>query len=244
MDYLTKMSQLSLSGHYPHIMDLDKISCNIISHINSGAPYLLQPLLETSASQFLCQYQAHCFALCQCCHFFACDCRMQCPAGCTCYHDSAWRQNVIECSTRDHLGVPPLIPMDANVIYLDGNNFRNFLQQAFIGRSKVRSLFLNSSKIIAIGKKTFNGLSELEILHLEDNLLEEIAGGEFANLTSLQQLYLHGNRIFHIDQEAFAYLSNLQVNIYLLIAWSKIKNYLIVKFAFVNLHLLDSNAIR
>ena len=120
--------------------------------------------------------------------------------------------------------------MDATVIYLDGNNFRNFLQQAFIGRSKVRSLFLNSSKIVAIGRKTFNGLSELEILHLENNWLEEIVGGEFANLTFLQELYLHGNRIFHIDQGAFANLSNLQVNIYRLTALSKI-NVLIVRYA-------------
>ena len=119
---------------------------------------------------------------------------------------------MIECSSRDHVGVPPIIPMDATSIYLDGNNFRNFLRQSFIGRSKVRSLFLNSSKIIAIGRKTFSGLSELEILHLEHNWLEEIAGGEFENLTSLQDLYLHDNRIFHIDQEAFANLSNLQVN--------------------------------
>ena len=108
-------------------------------------------------------------------------------------------------------------PLHATIIHLDGNNFRNFVQQSFIGRSKVRSLFLNSSKIVAIGRKTFNGLSELGILHLEHNWLEEIAGGEFENLTSLRELYLHGNRIFHIDQEAFANLSNLQVNIHLLI---------------------------
>ena len=129
---------------------------------------------------------------------------------------------MIECSSRDHVGVPPLIPMDANIIYLDGNKFMTFLQQSFIGRSKVRSLFLNSSKIVAIGRKTFSGLSELEILHLEDNWLEEIAGGEFENLTSLQELYLHDNRIFHIAQEAFANLSNLQVNINLQIASNRI----------------------
>jgi hypothetical protein len=213
MDYLSKMNQLAQSGHYPHVMDLDMITCTINSHKNMSAPQIMQPLLETSPSQFVCQYQAHCFALCQCCDFFACDCRMQCPDGCTCYHDSAWKHNVIQCSNRDHMDIPPLIPMDATSIYLDGNNFGNFISQSFIGRRKLRSLFLNSSKIVSIGKKTFNGLSELEILHLEDNWISEINGVEFENLTSLRELYLHDNRIFHIDQAAFANLSSLQVNI-------------------------------
>ena len=26
---------------------------------------------------FLCRYEGHCFALCKCCEFYACDCRMQ-----------------------------------------------------------------------------------------------------------------------------------------------------------------------
>jgi Leucine-rich repeat (LRR) protein len=211
MDYLLKLSKLAQSGHYPHIMDLDMITCTITNHKNSSAPHILQPLLETSANQFLCEYSAHCFALCQCCDFYACDCRMQCPEGCTCYHDSAWRHNLIQCSNRDHIHVPPLIPMDATQIYLDGNNFRSFVKPVFIGRTKVQSLFLNNSKIVAIGRKTFHGLNQLEILHLEHNWLEEINGGEFENLTGLQELYLNDNRIFHIDQAAFFNLSSLQV---------------------------------
>eukprot|EP00092_Neocalanus_flemingeri_P041674 GFUD01045391.1.p1 GENE.GFUD01045391.1~~GFUD01045391.1.p1 ORF type:complete len:1363 (-),score=340.88 GFUD01045391.1:56-4144(-) len=210
MDYLSKINQLAQSGHYPHVMDLDMITCTINSHKNISAPHLMQPLLETSPSQFVCPYQAHCFALCQCCHFFACDCRMQCPDGCSCFHDSAWKHNVIQCSSRDHADVPPLIPMDATSIYLDGNHFGNFTSQTFIGRRKVNSLFLNSSKILSIGPKTFNGLSELKILHLEQNMISQIDGVEFENLTSLRELYLHDNRIFHIDQAAFDNLSTLQ----------------------------------
>ncbi len=38
-------------------------------------------------SEFLCSYETHCFALCMCCDFFACDCRMKCSDGCHCYHD-------------------------------------------------------------------------------------------------------------------------------------------------------------
>ena len=206
------MNKLSQSGHYPNIPDLAMITCTINSHQTNSNSQILQPLLETSASQFLCEYQAHCFALCQCCDFFACDCRMQCPDGCSCAHDSAWTHNTIHCSNRVHTHVPQLIPMDATSIHLDGNNFRNFVKPSFIGRTRVRSLFLNSSKIVTIGRKTFTGLSQLEILHLEHNWLEEINGREFENLTSLQELYLHDNKIFHIDQAAFVNLSSLQVD--------------------------------
>ena len=75
----------------------------------------------------------------------------------------------------------------------------------------MNSLFLNNSKIVIIGPKSFAGLSQLEILHLEGNWLEEIGESDFSNLTSLRELYLHDNKIFHIDQGALVNLSNLQV---------------------------------
>ena len=34
---------------------------------------------------------------------------------------------MIQCSGRGHLDVPPLIPMDATTIYLDGNNMSSLL---------------------------------------------------------------------------------------------------------------------
>ena len=39
------------------------------------------------AESFLCHYTTHCFSLCRCCTFLACDCRMNCPEACTCLHD-------------------------------------------------------------------------------------------------------------------------------------------------------------
>ena len=215
MGYLSNIHNLTQSGHYPRVTDLDMITCTINSYKNTSVIQIMQPLLETSPSQFLCQYQAHCFALCQCCDFFACDCRMQCPDECTCLHDSTWKHNIIQCSNRYHTKVPPLIPMDATSIHLDGNYFGDFISQTFIGRRKVISLFLNSSNIFSLGKNAFNGLSELEILHLEHNWISEIDGEEFQNLTSLKELYLHSNQIFYIDQTTFANLSSLQVTLYL-----------------------------
>ena len=170
-----------------------------------------QPISTVDPGQFLCQYQAHCFALCMCCDFFACDCRMQCPEGCNCFHDSAWSENVIQCSMRGHPEIPPLIPMDATTIYLDGNDFVGTLEsQAFIGRKRVVNLFLNGSRIEAINNQTFNGLTELEVLHLEDNAIERLEGLEFSNLTSLVELHLQNNRLTHIGALVFSSLSALR----------------------------------
>jgi hypothetical protein len=75
------------------------MTCSLVS-LTSGGATVQQPLVSTAPAQFLCNYTAHCFPLCLCCDFYACDCRMQCPANCTCYHDSTWQHNVIECSHR------------------------------------------------------------------------------------------------------------------------------------------------
>ena len=209
MEWLQKINQMAHRGTHPQVMDLDRVQCrlnNRQSHENT------LPIMRVQSSEFLCPYQAHCFALCMCCDFFACDCRMQCPEGCSCFHDSTWSANVIQCSSRGHHDVPPLIPMDATSIYLDGNNFTGTLEsQAFIGRKRVTSLFLNASMIGAINNQTFNGLTELEVLHLEDNLIHSLQGYEFGNLTSLRELYLQRNKLAYVVSDTFSSLASLEV---------------------------------
>ena len=58
--------------------------------------------------------------------------------------------------------------------------------QAFIGRKRVRTIYLNASEITELGPRTLNGLVELEILHLENNLLHSIGTSQFSNLTNLR----------------------------------------------------------
>jgi hypothetical protein len=188
---------------------LDNVMCSLNNNHEIGTRV---PIMKVDSAQFLCPYQAHCFALCMCCDFFACDCRMQCPEGCSCFHDSTWSANVIQCSLRSHDDVPPLIPMDATAIYLDGNNFTGTLEsQAFIGRKRVTSLYLNASSIGAINNQTFNGLTELQVLHLEDNLIHSLQGYEFGNLTSLKELYLQRNKLAYIYSNTFHSLVSLEV---------------------------------
>ena len=207
MEWLQKINQLSQHRQYPRVMDLDSVRCKL----NNRPAELELPITQIQKTDFLCPYQAHCFALCMCCAFFACDCRMQCPDGCSCFRDATWSANIIQCSHRGHLEIPHLLPMDATAIYLDGNNFTGILEsQAFIGRKRVQQLYLNSSKLAAISNQTFNGLTELLVLHLEDNQIRRLEGYEFSNLTSLQKLHLERNRLSFLDPAAFASLVSLE----------------------------------
>ena len=209
MEWLQKINTMPNHGHHGIVGDLDHVQCRLNSQYGLSGPV---PISRVQASQFVCPYQAHCFALCMCCDFFACDCRMQCPEGCSCFHDSTWSANVIQCSQRSHSDIPPLIPMDATSILLDGNNFTGVLEsQAFIGRKRVLSLFLNASQIEAVSSQTFNGLTELEVLHLEDNLIHALQGHEFSNLTSLKELYLERNKLVAIDDMTFSALASLEL---------------------------------
>ena len=67
--------------------------------------------VEASSSDFLCPYRTHCFALCHCCEFDACDCEMTCPANCSCYHDQSWSTNVVDCSANGISDIPSRIPV-------------------------------------------------------------------------------------------------------------------------------------
>ena len=64
------------------VADMRDVTC---SHQDQAGPSV--SLVSASREQFLCHYTTHCFSLCRCCGFFACDCRMSCPEQCTCLHD-------------------------------------------------------------------------------------------------------------------------------------------------------------
>ncbi|XP_046420533.1 toll-like receptor 6 [Neodiprion fabricii] len=206
MEWLQRINSLTLRQH-PKVMDLASVYCRL--------PYArhksFAPLLEAKSSQFLCTYKAHCFALCHCCDFDACDCEMTCPTNCTCYHDQSWSANVVDCSTSAYKNLPGRLPMDATEVYLDGNDFGELNSHAFIGRKNLEVLYANDSNIVAIHNNTFSGLRRLTILHLENNKIRILNGLEFIALASLKELYLHNNLIAYIDNGTFLSLRHLEV---------------------------------
>lgn len=205
-EWLQRINSLPLRQH-PRVMDLESVYCRL--------PYdrhrSFIPLLEAKPSQFLCTYKAHCFALCHCCDFDACDCEMTCPQNCTCYHDQSWSANVVDCSSSNYKNLPGRLPMDATEVYLDGNNFGELTSHSFIGRKNLEVLYANDSNIVAIHNHTFSGLKRLIVLHLENNKITLLNGAELVPLENLKELYLQNNLLTHIDNGTFLGLRHLEV---------------------------------
>lgn len=206
IEWLQKINQQK-SRQYPVIMDLDKIYCKLL--YNRDHSYI--PLLNAETENFLCEYKTHCFALCHCCEFDACDCEMTCPNNCTCFHDQSWSTNIVDCSATGSTVLPAAIPMDTTELYLDGNSFSELSGHTFIGRKNLKILYANSSNINVVYNTTFIGLKRLRVLHLEDNSIQAFHGNEFASLDNLMELYLQNNVISYIEKNTFAKLKKLQI---------------------------------
>ena len=188
------------------IIDRHQIMCDVTD--SREGDFLA--LSAMTRSMFLCRYDTHCFALCHCCEFDACDCEMACPEGCSCFHDHLWSVNRVDCSHQNHTRIPQPMPMDATDVFLDGNNISSLGNHVLIGRKFMRRLYLNSSDVDAVNNKTFNGLSGLYELHLQYNRISTLVGYEFEDLSSLQLLYLHHNRIAWLNASVFHSLQQLQ----------------------------------
>ena len=207
MEWLQMVNNMTQLRQYPRIMDLDNIMCKMT--YSRGLPTL--PAIDAKPSNFLCTYETHCFALCHCCDFDACDCEMTCPSNCTCYHDQTWTTNVVDCSGLTTSQIPNRIPMDVTELYLDGNNLGELQNHVFIGRKNMRVLYVNASRVETIQNRTFNGLNSLQILHLEDNRIHELKGFEFEHLSHLRELYLQNNVIAFIGNVTLLPLRSLKI---------------------------------
>lgn len=207
MEWLHRINELSYLRQYPRVMDLDSIMCTM-EHSRGDH---VRPLAELTSKDFVCKYEHHCFALCHCCDFDACDCKMTCPAGCTCYHDPTWSSNIVDCGGAKLTEVPKKIPMDVTELYLDGNNLGDLQNHMFIGKKRMERLYLNDSLIERLDSKVFNGLTNLKVLHLENNALTKLVDGEFGQLTNLNELYLDHNAIGEVDASAFNKIKYLEV---------------------------------
>ncbi|XP_015125068.1 toll-like receptor 7 [Diachasma alloeum] len=207
MDWLPVINNMSALRQHPRVMDLDNAMCRISGPRGTA----MVPASMARPEQFLCRYEAHCFALCHCCDFDACDCEMTCPSNCKCYHDQTWNTNVVDCSGLATQDIPRKIPMDATEVYLDGNDFRELQNHVFIGRKNMRVLYVNASGIESIQNRTFNGLNNLQTLHLEDNKIHELKGFEFEHLVHLRELYLQNNLIGFIGNLTLLPLRSLEI---------------------------------
>ncbi|XP_055926756.1 toll-like receptor Tollo [Argiope bruennichi] len=207
MEWIQRIGSLDESRQYPRIVDIEDISCQLTFNRMRTAV----KIVHAHSSQFLCRYKNHCFALCHCCEFDACDCEMVCPENCTCFYDQSWNTNIVDCSSQNHISVPRRIPMDVTELYLDGNDIPSLSSHTFIGRKNMRVLYMNNSNVHMINNRTFNGLKSLHTLYLQHNLIVALHGYEFERLVNLRHLYLSYNRINAIGNSTFVHLKSLEV---------------------------------
>ncbi|KAK2715106.1 toll-like receptor 7 [Artemia franciscana] len=206
MEWLSRIIQPPPKSRLQPILgDPGDVYCNTVNMNIS------RPLAEIKSEEFLCPYSSHCFALCHCCDFDACDCEMACPSGCSCYHDATWSNNIVDCSASSIEFLPSNLPMDVTEVRLDGNNFAELKSHSFIGKKNLKYLFINSSNVEIIRNRTFHGLNFLEELYLQNNFLSELNGLEFGHLQSLKLLNLQNNRLVAIEQFTFEQLPLLKV---------------------------------
>uniref|UniRef100_T1E1A3 Putative TOLL protein n=1 Tax=Cupiennius salei TaxID=6928 RepID=T1E1A3_CUPSA len=207
MEWLQRMATLDESRQYPRMTDIEDIECSLTFTRRRS----VVPLTRAQSSQFLCSYKSHCFALCHCCEFDACDCKMVCPENCTCYYDQSWNTNIVDCGGKRHTAVPRKIPMDVTELYLDGSDIPTLSSHTFIGRKNMKILYLNNSNVHTIDNRTFNGLRDLLVLNLDHNRLTSLHGYEFERLIYLQELYLSYNMITTISNVTFAALKSIEI---------------------------------
>ena len=206
-------------SEYPQVMDMDRVHCSVVNHTNS---VLRRHLTQVKDEDFLCEYEKHCLDQCMCCDFFACDCQMKCPKGCTCFHDHDWSSNVIQCSAGGFSVLPKVIPMDTTVLYLDKNNLTTLKAGLLVGRTKLKKLSIKSSQVAKIENQTFAGLQTLQTLDLSRNQLKHLYGYEFRGLNVLRELHLDNNQLVSIDSNTFKplkFLSALKLDGNLLISF-------------------------
>ncbi|KAK7071419.1 Leucine rich repeat, partial [Halocaridina rubra] len=190
----------------PHLGDVGVIQCRLPGLWNGA----IVPLVLVQPQQFLCTYRRHCFTLCHCCDFDACDCEQTCPRNCTCYHDHTWTHNVVDCGGGwSHM--PSGVPMDVTEAFMDGNTMGALTSHALIGRKNLRVLHLNNSDISSIQNRTFNGLKNLQVLRLDHNQIEVLHGFEFVDLHGLRELYLNNNHLKHLSNVSFSPLRALEL---------------------------------
>jgi hypothetical protein len=77
------IDDMSTASPFPAMADYAELSCRPPSRPQQAA----LPLSQVAGDLYLCSYTSHCFSLCRCCTFLACDCRMKCPDSCSCFHD-------------------------------------------------------------------------------------------------------------------------------------------------------------
>uniref|UniRef100_A0A5S6QBF4 TIR domain-containing protein n=1 Tax=Trichuris muris TaxID=70415 RepID=A0A5S6QBF4_TRIMR len=194
-------------GRMPTLIDRQQLLCT------TGDDQRPIAIAGAPNEVFVCAYDRFCMVDCPCCEFNSCDCNSVCPTDCHCRHDASLTINQVICSGVD--AHPKSVPMLATEIRMDGvavgSGGRRLARNAFLGRHRLRQLYLNASGVSSIDEKAFNDLVALQLLDLSGNRLELLSGAEFYKVPNVTHLFLHNNRLTTVGDYLFAQLTNLRV---------------------------------
>ena len=174
----------------------------------------LVKLSEVKENEYLCSYDQACEPQCICCQYGNCDCKSKCPEGCSCFHDSDFKTNVVQCKglneTNQLLFNPKVLPMHATHIFLENLNLPTLKTHDFMSRARLAELRINGSNIKTIQPLAFNTLPSLKKLDLSGNSLTELRGDELFKTMRIEHLDLHDNQIYEIDNRLLEQLPALE----------------------------------
>ena len=141
-----------------------------------------------------------------------CQHELNCAKACVCFGVNISTVSIVKCSSRSLTSIPPGLSPEADVIYLDHNNFSKLRFQSDMEKMAASRLFLQNSEIHFLEQNLFAAFPSLQLIDLSYNELETLNMGVFHNLNDLKKLLLHGNRINRIYNGASGHnLPNLQI---------------------------------
>ena len=141
-----------------------------------------------------------------------CQHGLSCAQGCVCFGVNTSTVTIVKCSSRFLAAIPLKLTPEADIIYLDHNQFRKPRFPKVNDKMAASQLFLQNSEINILEQDLFSTFPFLQLIDLSNNELEVLNMDVFHGLRELRKLFLHGNHIHQMYGGAAGYnLPNLQV---------------------------------
>ncbi|XP_073448387.1 leucine-rich repeat and transmembrane domain-containing protein 1 [Aquarana catesbeiana] len=129
-----------------------------------------------------------------------------CPDICTCQTSS----RMVDCSYRGLLEIPNL-PLQTQILYLQGNQIRAINHTSFTYVASLRILDLSNNSISRVPPYAFHFLRSLQVLNLTNNLIDHLESQVFTPLMALKELDLSHNNLSALPESLGNNTRNLTI---------------------------------
>ncbi|XP_013781815.2 leucine-rich repeat neuronal protein 3-like [Limulus polyphemus] len=139
---------------------------------------------------------------------------ISCPIECDCLvHQSLFinaKVQTVNCSSRDLLEIPSVVPLTTESLLLPGNQFSDLLNNIpFLPR--LLELDLSNNLIKQLGRGSiFQNLTKLRFLDLSYNRFRTLLNGVFRGIHKLETLVISAGHLKFIDERVFDDMNNMK----------------------------------